>query len=311
MATFLVGFRILEVESGPKGTSNETCADCHRSLYREWQASGHAGSYTSPLFQKRTNGYARKDCLPCHVPVTSQQTPLTTRTWSMDTGVDCVSCHVLRDAVRGPYDVDSAHRAIQDPRFLDNRACQQCHGNTVLEAREAISPFNTKTCQSCHMPIVKRHLASGLYQLLRKKKKSGRHDFNLTQLLRGAAKLSLGYDSVSRTLAVTVENVGAGHKMPTGSHGAPTVKLVVFLEESEPGRPVITREMAFSNRDGTAISPKGAGTLEIPIRRAVPVSYTAHARLLFFGNDEVTRTAAEVMAQQDYHFEYYPPPPEY
>ncbi|MBI4865525.1 MAG: NapC/NirT family cytochrome c [Candidatus Wallbacteria bacterium] len=306
---FLVGFRIFQIRDGPRGTSNTTCADCHRALYREWQGSAHARAYKSDLFMRRSGGYTRGDCLPCHVPVTSQETPLTTRTWRQESGVDCVACHVLRSAARGPYDVDSAHRTVRDPAFLDNRACQQCHGNTAREMDEAPGPRTATTCQQCHMPVVKRHLAVGVYQLLRKKKKTGNHSFDLSELLRNAAELSWSYDDQTRTLSVVVRNSGAAHMLPTGNHGSPTVRLLVYLESDEPGKPAIRRVMTFSNKDGTALGPSGTATLEVPLQLLVPVRFTAHARLLFYRNDEVPEPQADVMAQKDFTFQYEPPEP--
>ncbi|MBI4871777.1 MAG: hypothetical protein HY814_09430 [Candidatus Riflebacteria bacterium] len=308
LGLFLTGFQIFQISTGPKGTRNETCGDCHRALFREWRDSAHARSYTTPLFVQRSGNYSRKDCLPCHVPVTSQETPLTTRTWSQDTGVDCISCHVLRSVARGPYDVDSAHRSVQDERFKDERACQQCHAHTVRESREAPGKLAGQACQTCHMPGVKRHLAVGFYQVLRKRKTSTNHAFDLAALLRKAAELSFEYDAAVRELSVTVKNVGTPHMMPTGNHGAPSVRLVVYLESDEKGKAPIKRTMTFSNKDGTAIGHTGAGVLQIPLKSSVPVRYTAHARLLYLANDDVTEAAATVMAQKDHVVQYEPAP---
>ncbi|MBI3893296.1 MAG: hypothetical protein HY303_17395, partial [Candidatus Wallbacteria bacterium] len=277
------------------------------AIYREWAQSAHARSYKSDLFMRRASGYTRQECLPCHVPVTAQETPLTTRTWRQESGIDCVACHVLRNAARGPYDVDSAHRTVRDPAFLDNRACQQCHGNSVREMAEAPNFKNAQTCQQCHMPLVKRHLAVGLYQVLRKRKKSGNHSFDLAELLRESARVDWSYDSTKRVLAITVKNTGAAHMMPTGSHGAPTIRLILYLESDEPGKPPVKRVMTFANKDGTAVGPGGSATLEVPLELLVPTRFSAHARLLFYKNDEVPEPQAEVMTQKDFGFEYEPP----
>ncbi|MBI4871108.1 MAG: hypothetical protein HY814_06035 [Candidatus Riflebacteria bacterium] len=242
--------------------------------------------------------------------MTSQETPLTTRTWRQDSGIDCTSCHVLRNAARGPHELDGAHRTVQDVRFSDRRACQQCHASTVREQLEGPSTkLRDRTCQQCHMPKLPRHLAVGLYQVLRKRKKSTDHSFDLAALLRSAATLDWKYDDSHRLLSVVVRNVGSPHFLPTGKHGAPVVRLVVYLESDERGKVPVKRTMEFCNKNGTAIGPAGTGTFELPLASIVPARYSVHARLLFLANEDSLEAEAPVMAQADFAVDYVPPAP--
>lgn len=301
-----LAFRIFNIRSGPSGNSPGLCADCHTQIHREWSDSPHASSFRSERFRKESESYTRQECLPCHVPVTMLDSPLEARTWRLQDGIDCMACHVRGNAAFGPYQLEAEHRALADPRYLDHRACVSCHTNSVAEFL-ATSPPAEVSCQTCHMPSLHRHLAGKIYRFLRKKKKSGRHDFGMADLLVDSSRVTIDYSSASRSLSVTVYNTEARHNLPTGIYGRPYLALVVYLEDLPRGaRPPVRRVAVFSNHEGTAIPAAGSRTLSVAIQRDEPALIAVHVRVFYVPDPDVKPEKGVPIAEADTRIEYIP-----
>ena len=113
-----------------------------------------------------------------------------------------------------PHDVEV------DPQHKTEELCASCHGafGTISEFKQSKFAKQGQTCQSCHMPKVKRAVAVG-----GKERMVASHAWKGgdLEMLKRAVKMeaSVMADGV---VVVTIANVGAGHKFPTGveSHRA-------------------------------------------------------------------------------------------
>ncbi len=260
-----------KVPEGIPSLRAESCGTCHREIYNEWKTSIHAKAYTDPFFQ----AYWKKDkniwvCLNCHTPLENQQPTLVgdiprgrverapeTPNPHFDLayqqeGVTCAACHVRDGVILGPYDDSAAPHPTQfDPSFRTTKICYRCHNVVSGPAQfynvgpcgtyaESEGEFFIKergfTCQSCHMPVVDRPVATG--SPIRRGRRHlwrGGHD---PEMIRRAVALqvqahpSTPVPGEEVTFTVTLMNAGAGHKIPTGDPDRHfTVEFLVFDQE--------------------------------------------------------------------------------
>lgn len=88
--------------------------------------------------------------------------------------ISCATCHVRDGVVYGPFgDTDAPHATAKDPKLLTPETCTQCHNAQATFPAQNLGCFFTtgeewaasdyskteQSCQSCHMPHVKRKLA--------------------------------------------------------------------------------------------------------------------------------------------------------
>lgn len=169
---------------------SETCGQCHARIFRAWESSVHATSFTNPIFQgsyKKTSetrgAAAGRLCLSCHAPATLVNGDFEAREPVTREGIGCDFCHsvasidlerranpfdIRLDGVkRGPFAyLDSpAHGTEMSSLHRDSPLlCASCHeyanesGALVLatysEWREGPYPARGVNCQGCHMAIV-------------------------------------------------------------------------------------------------------------------------------------------------------------
>ncbi len=148
------------------------CERCHQEIYREWESSAHAQAWRSATFQSASAQGRAKECTNCHAsaPIDSTTAP-SSRTLHREEGVTCITCHLSTSpdakplTMRGPVTrslpVD-VHPVIEDDEFYrSSELCGKCHESVYREwqttTRNAKEP---KTCQSCHMPSVRRTVES-------------------------------------------------------------------------------------------------------------------------------------------------------
>lgn len=244
-----------QVPVGLKSLKAEDCGDCHQEIYEEWKTSIHAHAYTDPFFQ----AYWKKDgnvwvCLNCHTPLENQQPTLIQdvprgrvekafeipnyrydQAYQQE-GVTCAACHVRDGVILGPYDDSAApHPTRYDPSFRTTQICYRCH-NVVSGPMQFynVGPCGTYaesegeffikergfTCQTCHMPEVKRPMANGSpIRYGRRHLWRGGHD---PDMIQKAVAVQVQSDPPTPgpgddvTLTLTLINAGAGHKIPTG-----------------------------------------------------------------------------------------------
>ena len=227
----------LTSELGP-----DACGACHVSQWRDWRASLHSRSMGPGVMGQLKNGLMEEKpgsasiCQGCHAPLWEQHLKVP-EVWGYRTnpdycadlqssGLSCATCHVRGHRRFGPppgaetsAQVWGAGHggAVIRTAFERSEFCRKCHQfppsgtrvngkllqNTHNEWMASPQGRRGETCQTCHMPE-RRHLWLGV------------HDPEMTRkaLLLKATSTS-GGDPDSVRVTVEIENVGAGHHLPT------------------------------------------------------------------------------------------------
>jgi hypothetical protein len=234
-------------------TRAAVCGTCHQDIYNSWKRSLHALSLTDPIFEsaymqalKEDGDKARKICLSCHAPMTMANSDFTLSQAETRDGVSCDFCHTVTavhvgDAKR-TYTLEPglvkrsvlkkaaspAHEVAYSELHTTAEFCGGCHNyvapsgaaimSTYQEWRDGPYARQGVQCQECHM--VKR---AG--NVVRPDLKATGGGFHLHDLIRDTTQLrsalAVRVTRATRsgsTLIVDVEleNVGSGHKIPTG-----------------------------------------------------------------------------------------------
>jgi hypothetical protein len=221
----------------PFGTEATNCATCHEVEYEAWSSSPHATSGTSPVFEalvaevgERWGERAADACIDCHQPGHGG-----------DVGVGCVTCHAAtgntgeRDGrlrvdlelpLAGPRGegTNGAH-AIRATGFLTSPSlCGTCHEvtspglldePTLTEYRESDLAAAGVSCATCHMPEGE-HRFVGIDPAWGQNEETRARAVEDARALMDEA-LALSARVEGDELSITVENVGAGHSVPTGA----------------------------------------------------------------------------------------------
>jgi hypothetical protein len=205
-------------------------------------------------------------CNVCHYPNPIEYPQMnaakiekpTPRDSNREAGVTCASCHLTPDGkIRGPYAVEAPHATVQDERTKTSVACATCHSEgervigkqtqTFLEWREDFfkAGLGTQHCQDCHMPRTVRKLAEDFdlpERVVARHLWTGSHSF---ERLVGALTLAITQASEGRAeLAFHINNVGAGHSVPTGSNRRAVYLIAEVVDASE--QIVTTKEWMFA-----------------------------------------------------------------
>lgn len=192
----------------------QPCAACHVGQAAQHKISMHAESLQDPLYlamrawaRDEAGQAAASACMTCHAVGTFEGRTI---------GVDCEACHQSRTAagpkgltvdtglpVRARRKVDAPHATIADAQLVSGASCLICHAELHNQAGlpvcttgpEAAENPQGPGCLTCHRA----------------------HDFPgaVPALLARAATLAI--EPRGSDVIVTVNNVGAGHALPTGS----------------------------------------------------------------------------------------------
>lgn len=262
-------------------TSAKVCGQCHVAIYEGWKGSMHANAVTDPVFHtifletsRETGGKSDALCLSCHAPTTR-----VTKDWPMkdpltQEGVTCDFCHSIRNVDLGKPDplevvpgkvkwgpLKGVSSPVHEIAYSENHEkadlCGACHNftnergvpifETYSEWTKSPQAKEGKTCQTCHMPnvaglvvptkvkptnevYINSHEAAGGHSLEQVRKAI---TIKLTDVTRSGDKVSA---------VVRLENVGSGHKVPTG---LPTRRLVLRLQANGGGKQVYTEDRVF------------------------------------------------------------------
>ena len=210
----------------------QQCARCHAKQVREWSGSIHRAAASPGLVAQTEYGMAASEramCLRCHAPLAEQAQDATLRA----DGISCAGCHIRNWIRRGPPNPSAALLAL--PGYpaqalgLYERGdfCLPCHqlpprtavaGRPLLDTyREWLDgPYMRRgvQCQHCHMSN-REHTVLGIHD-----RETVRQGIRLT----GAA--TRDRDGTVHA-AATLENLGAGHMMPTTT--TPAIWLSIAL----------------------------------------------------------------------------------
>lgn len=241
-------------KTGAPMQSSADCAPCHKTAYRNWNASRHRVALTNELYRESHEREPSPWCVNCHAPLRlsgSEKNP-----YREEEGVSCLVCHVragkilvkqvpkARDyASTAPRSEDSgdasqkalavsprgtakpAHSYIADERVGDERFCEGCHEFNFPTAATAMREghalhYTEQPMQS----TVSEYRSSAFYGNVTC---SGCHLFPYTQESHafpgGHAIERLKKDlriEVSRVspghIALKIFASGVGHSLPTG-----------------------------------------------------------------------------------------------
>jgi hypothetical protein len=260
-----------KVEVNPNGyTSARICGRCHVDIYESWKNSLHAFSLTDPIFDtaymqalKEVGDEAKRFCLGCHAPMTLINGDYDLEEGVTREGVSCDFCHTVTEVHMGdlerPYSIDlgivkrgiikkagsPAHETAYSELHGKSEFCGACH-NYVTPAGTPImttydewkrGPYSAEgvQCQDCHMALGEGTVVSEDI------KKTG-PEFHLHSLIHDTDQLQSALSvKILKTqraeselqVQVQVENVGSGHKVPTGM---PSREVVLTVTTSFGGR---------------------------------------------------------------------------
>lgn len=228
--------------------SSAQCGRCHAKQLREWKTSLHARTSSPGLLAQLVNAKPDtvKSCLKCHAPLAEQlpSAPGYDEALSHE-GVTCASCHVRGWVRRGPPPRPDAtplgiasYPFVVDPAYERSDFCLPCHQlppsnavngrpllNTYREWLEGPYMRRGVQCQHCHMPD-REHTWRGAHD-----PETVRQGLRLDT--RGAR------EGGAVAIDVVLENVGAGHYLPTTP--TPAAWVVVELLDDR-GRVLDRRE---------------------------------------------------------------------
>jgi DNA-binding beta-propeller fold protein YncE len=222
----------------------EWCAKCHQKEYDAWTRSAHAHAAEDPFVayvattevKLRGPSYERL-CQGCHDPTGLR---LGKASLSGGAGVTCRSCHDVTRLLRagGNADVEVTDRdwtvdhkgkggldLLRRPDF-----CGGCHQQFVpghaLRSIDTLTEWETspyhgpgvvRACVDCHMPradgVANHSVVGGNLALAQRYPVPGWEDAIVGNLAT-SAKISASWQGSA--VAAKVENVGAGHLLPTG-----------------------------------------------------------------------------------------------
>jgi hypothetical protein len=274
---------------------SQVCGGCHGTLRAQWAASGHATSWTNPVFQafladaKEKHGAPiESSCLPCHAPLAHVAGDAKVEDPVAKEGVACNFCHNVSDVdpstkpgsytfdatnanlMRGPYkdsDPGSAHQAAYSEIHTKSEFCAACHSAshpvsgvlieaTYLSWKRSSGPEYGMSCQGCHMPP-----SAGKASPLSKKTRIAVSAHSLMgprmtpAVLEDAAKLSGTVEG--RRLRLLVENDKAGHSLPGGGNSFRTITLDVVFKNAAGAAVQTVQAERFGTEfaDGSGYSP--------------------------------------------------------
>jgi mono/diheme cytochrome c family protein len=204
--------------------SSQQCGRCHARQLREWQGSLHARTASPGTMGQLVNAKPAfvAGCQRCHMPLAEQLPGAAGFDADLRSeGVTCAGCHVRGWTRRGPPRAgdsrlleDPSYPFVVDAAYERSDLCLPCHqlpptelveGRPLLDTyREWLEgPYMARgiQCQHCHMPE-------------RKHAWKGAHD---AATVKQGVKLQATAQRAGGRVKVTVsiENVGAGHYLPT------------------------------------------------------------------------------------------------
>ncbi|WP_061249097.1 multiheme c-type cytochrome [Leptospira alstonii] len=210
---------------------SNSCRECHKTIFENWQKSMHRQSFTNPFYQESHAKEPMAWCLNCHAPLLSfdenEKDP--EKRILKEEGVSCIVCHVREGKIltsEMPNENSLVHEYTEAPVMARSEFCANCHqfnfptndSLNVLRAKEFkysnLPMQNTynewessgwsekKNCQSCHLfPKTKRSHSF-----------PGGHDL---EYLSSAFDVRLRRDS-ERQFTLVVSLKRTGHSFPTG-----------------------------------------------------------------------------------------------
>ncbi|MDN3514698.1 MAG: hypothetical protein NG747_09890 [Candidatus Brocadia sp.] len=228
------------VDKGPNAPKSERCGDCHRDIYNEWKDSPHARSFVSDAFKEETNEYRYKFCIGCHAPETIfTNEKIEPRSVNQTEGVNCNSCHLDDCKLSGPTPARGPHPIKEKNLFYKtSEMCGKCHVGTLKSWQESGIVEGKKTCQDCHMPVIKRKLIQDdPWQKIYPKREGKQHLFSFQPFLKeNENPIKMSFVKVIRSECnvegiLELENTDVPHSVPTGDYGYREIVVTIELQD--------------------------------------------------------------------------------
>jgi hypothetical protein len=288
--------------NGLPSSAEAECASCHVDHAAGFESSAHAHATESPVFQallprvaSAWGEAARDRCTSCHEPPHGD-----------DASISCVSCHAAvgnlgaRDGrlvldvdapIMGPFAGAHAPHATRTSGLLTSgELCASCHEvtgpdlfveRTGTEHASAMADLGAPECATCHVPgIADGPVAPG--GAIR-----ARHDHRFVGLdpaWNGTDEERRASTDAARALlasalelrivdgSVELENVGAGHAVPTGVAFLRDVWVDVDLTHADGTTETLARAIELGDRPmrGTTPVPLPTDADHVEERRLAP-----------------------------------------
>jgi len=271
--------KLIHVRYKPETSGARDCAKCHQEIYEEWAGSFHAQASLSESFTRESDHYEFSGCMSCHAPLSlpEEQERPPARDWMMHEGVTCSSCHVIGDKTLGPLGSKAPHGTLKDAKFRSSEVCASCHQPTFAQWKASSYAEENITCQSCHMPMLKRHI-SNFSTHLYKKKDSRKHSWEID--FSDLVKLSLSTSVLAPgQIELQIKNLGVGHDLPTGIYGNTRVFVVFSIFDQD--RRLFFREEKLSAREKNSIGAGETRRFFYHFRPPARKSYLMVAKVIF------------------------------
>lgn len=203
-------------DDGYPYVTSRSCRICHADIYDEWETSFHGQSWADPLVRNSSQNFGNVDCIPCHAPRpilihSGLSASPQAREKLRKEGVSCLSCHRTTGGVAASKAPTAAPcRAERDERIGTVGLCKTCHNlhGTIDDWEKTPLKAAGRDCISCHMPPVKRKDGTT-------SKSHAWQGGHTKELVARAIRMDSTFDREKGLLVVTVENISAGHNIPT------------------------------------------------------------------------------------------------
>ena len=255
------------------------CRPCHEQVWREWSASPHAQAWVSDEVQGAFRHFGHdRQCESCHAPQPVFQTglnqPVALRVADRETGVNCLSCHVLPDGrVAARHTLpDAPCQPVETPELATSGHCAGCH--TAIHRDWQASPYSTegKVCQDCHLPPDADRTHGRSHACV------GSHD---PSQVRSGAQMAV--ERVGQELVVAVHNHATGHNFPGERHNR--ILLLQVIERRPDGTITLSEQRTIKGitpfrgeSSAEQIRPRETFTARFPV---VQPPVVADIRLLY------------------------------
>jgi len=311
-------------EALPFGARAEDCASCHADHAAEWRTSPHARAAASPVFaamlpvvESAWGVVARQRCEGCHAPGHGGDEGIGCVSCHAAVGNQAERDGLLDVELAAPLAgplgqmgiATDAHRSSPRTLLTNESLCGTCHEitgpgllrePTLSEYRASPEAAAGMTCIDCHAPPVDdRRLTAET-----PKRRSRSHAFvgfdppwgappadaaaaaaATRELLASALALRIE-TRPDGTREVVVENVGAGHRVPTGAAFLRDLWVDLELDGAAASAPILrigdqpTREgrpvALLTDADAVTVGSLGSGET---VRATLPPATRVIARL--------------------------------
>lgn len=251
--------------AGLASLSAQGCNACHAAAHDTWTTSRHGTAWTDPVFQAAIASVGDSTlCQSCHLPIQNQHAfiangyvdgaisrPQLVPNTAFDAGlraegVTCAACHV-RTLPDGSATILGTHSSLSSPHSITVTTelqtpefCATCHEVTWPGADQPYYATYTEwkasgwatagvTCQTCHMAPTTGARVPG-------SNGSGPSHTFAADPSRALSALVRMPGTIHRNepfeFALTLQNTGAGHSVPTGNPANVAIVSVALLDSA-------------------------------------------------------------------------------